>query len=41
MRGHNRARYQHHMTANWVPVALEQRNQRCYGVWSTIGLSRG
>jgi hypothetical protein len=35
--GHNRARYQHHMTANWVPVALEQRNQRCYGVWSTIG----
>jgi hypothetical protein len=35
--GHNRARYQHHMTANWVPVALEERNQRCYGVWSTIG----
>src|SRR4051794_41640877 len=25
------------MTANWVPVALEQRGQRCYGVWSTIG----
>ena len=37
IRGHNRARYQHHMTANWVPVALEQRNQRCYGVWSTVG----
>jgi hypothetical protein len=37
VRGHNRARYQHHMTANWVPVALEQRNQRCYGVWSTVG----
>lgn len=35
--GHHRARYQHHMTANWVPVALEERNQRCYGVWSTIG----
>jgi len=35
--GHNRARYQHHMTANWVPVALAERNQRCYGVWSTIG----
>jgi hypothetical protein len=35
--GHNRARYQHHMTANWVPVAREQRNQLCYGVWSTIG----
>lgn len=37
IRGHNRARYQHHMTANWVPIALEQRNQRCYGVWSTVG----
>jgi hypothetical protein len=35
--GHNRARYQHHMTANWVPVAIEERGQRCYGVWSTIG----
>jgi hypothetical protein len=35
--GHNRAKYQHHMTANWVPVAREQRSQRCYGVWSTIG----
>jgi hypothetical protein len=35
--GHNRAKYQHHMTANWVPVALEERRQRCYGVWSTIG----
>ena len=37
IRGHNRTRYQHHMTANWVPVAREQRNQLCYGVWSTIG----
>lgn len=35
--GHNRAKYQHHMTANWVPIALEERGQRCYGVWSTIG----
>jgi hypothetical protein len=35
--GHNRARYQHHMTANWVPVGLAERAQRCYGVWSTIG----
>jgi hypothetical protein len=35
--GHNRTKYQHHMTANWVPVAMEQRQQRCYGVWSTIG----
>lgn len=37
IRGHQRARYQHHMTANWVPVAIEERSQRCYGVWSTIG----
>ena len=35
--GHNRARYMHHMTANWVPVAIEQRNQRCFGVWGTVG----
>jgi len=37
IRGHNRAKYQHHMTANWVPVAIAERNQLCYGVWSTIG----
>jgi hypothetical protein len=35
--GHNRVRYQHHMTANWVPVAIAERRQLCYGVWSTIG----
>jgi hypothetical protein len=35
--GPNRARYMHHMTANWVPVALEERNQRCFGVWGTVG----
>ncbi|HKE77154.1 MAG TPA: hypothetical protein VKB57_26275 [Acidimicrobiales bacterium] len=35
--GHNRARYMHHMTANWVPVALEERDQRCFGVWATVG----
>ena len=35
--GHNRARYMHHMTANWVPVAIEQRNMRCFGVWATVG----
>jgi hypothetical protein len=35
--GHNRARYMHHMTANWVPVALAERNQRCFGVWATVG----
>jgi hypothetical protein len=35
--GHNRAKYQHHMTANWVPAAMNERGQRCYGVWSTLG----
>jgi hypothetical protein len=27
----------HHMTANWCPVAREERNQLCYGVWGTVG----
>ena len=27
----------HHMTANLSPIAQEQRNQLCYGVWGTIG----
>jgi hypothetical protein len=35
--GTNRARYMHHMTANWCPVALRERNQRCFGVWATVG----
>ena len=35
--GHNRARYMHHMTANWCPVAREERNQLCLGVWGTVG----
>jgi hypothetical protein len=35
--GHNRARYMHHMTANWVPVARAERNQLCFGVWATVG----
>jgi hypothetical protein len=35
--GHNRARYLHHMTANWCPVGREQRNQLCLGVWATLG----
>lgn len=33
----NRARYMHHMTANWSPTAQEERNQLCYGVWGTVG----
>ncbi|MFN8041201.1 MAG: hypothetical protein U0Q07_18440 [Acidimicrobiales bacterium] len=35
--GQNRARYMHHMTANWVPVAIEERDQRCFGVFGTVG----
>jgi len=35
--GHNRAKYMHHMTANWCPIAREERNQLCYGVWSVVG----
>ena len=35
--GHNRARYMHHMTANWCPVAQVERNQLCLGVWATLG----
>lgn len=37
IRGHNRAKYMHHMTANWVPVAIRERNMQCYGVWGTVG----
>jgi hypothetical protein len=35
--GPNRAKYMHHMTANWVPTAIRERNQQCYGVWGTVG----
>lgn len=35
--GHNRAAYMHHMTANWSPTAQDERDQRCFGVWGTIG----
>ncbi|HEX3898335.1 MAG TPA: hypothetical protein VHW74_04135 [Mycobacteriales bacterium] len=33
----NRARYMQHMTANWSPIAQEQRGQLCYGVWGVVG----
>ncbi|RAY16250.1 NIPSNAP family containing protein [Actinomadura craniellae] len=33
----NRARYMHHMTANWSPIGQEQRGQLCYGVWGLVG----
>jgi hypothetical protein len=35
--GHGRNRYMHHMTANWCPIAREERNQLCFGVWATVG----
>lgn len=35
--GHARARYMHHMTANWSPIGREERGQLCYGVWGTVG----
>ena len=35
--GANRARYMHHMTANWCPVGRVERNQHCFGVWATVG----
>ena len=37
IRGHNRANYMHHMTANWSPNAQEDRKQLCYGVWALLG----
>ncbi|MBW2495754.1 MAG: NIPSNAP family containing protein [Deltaproteobacteria bacterium] len=39
--GHNRAKYMHHMTANWGPIAQKERNQLCYGVWGVVGTTRG
>ncbi|XVQ08296.1 hypothetical protein ACQP1W_37910 [Spirillospora sp. CA-255316] len=33
----NRARYMHHMTANWSPIGQDQRGQLCYGVWGVVG----
>ena len=37
IRGHNRANYMHHMTANWSPLAQEQRHQLFYGVGALLG----
>lgn len=33
----NRARYMHHIAANWSPIGQEQRHQLCYGVWGVVG----
>ncbi len=38
--GPNRANYMHHMTANFSPIAQEERHQLCYGVWGTVGTTR-
>lgn len=35
--GAHRPDYMHHMTANWSPIAQEERNQLCFGVWGTVG----
>lgn len=35
--GHNRAKYMHHMTANWCPIGREERNMLCFGVWAVVG----
>lgn len=37
IRGAARAKYMHHMTANWGPIAQEERNQLCFGCWGTVG----
>jgi hypothetical protein len=35
--GPNRAKYMHHMTANWGPTARDERDMLCFGVWGTVG----
>ena len=35
--GRHRADYLHHVTANWSPVGQDERGQRCFGVWGTVG----
>jgi hypothetical protein len=35
--GTERTRYQHHMTANWVPFASAERRQRLFGIWTLVG----
>lgn len=35
--GANRPKYMHHMTANWSPIAQQERNQLCFGVWGVVG----
>src|SRR5688572_11673590 len=35
--GQNRSKYMYHMTANFSPMAQEDRDQLCYGVWGVLG----
>jgi hypothetical protein len=35
--GQNRAKYMHHMTANWGPIGRTERDMLCVGVWGTVG----
>jgi len=35
--GNNRAKYIHHMTANWGPIGRTERKMLCLGVWATVG----
>lgn len=37
IRGTGRAKYMQHMTANWSPIAQVERNQKCFGVFGTVG----
>jgi hypothetical protein len=37
IRGAARARYMHHMSANWSPIAQAERGQKCFGVFGTVG----
>jgi hypothetical protein len=37
IRGHARAKYMQHMTANWCPIGRAERGQLCFGVWGTVG----
>ena len=35
--GPNRAKYMHHITANWSPIGQAEREQLCFGIWGTVG----
>jgi hypothetical protein len=35
--GPHRAEYLHHMTANYSPIAQQERGQQCFGVWGVLG----